>query len=100
MTDEVSYFIAQFRGSEEVFLTGCCYWFAHILTHRFPDGEIVLALAENHFMARIRDRLYDVRGNVTGLYSDTDIIPWADMPAYDGLRYGRIVRDCVLKRRT
>lgn len=100
MADEVLHFIAQFRGSEEVFLSGCCYWFAHILTYRFLDGEIVLALAENHFMARIWDRLYDVRGDVTDLYPDTDIIPWVDMPAYDGLRYGRIVRDCALKRRT
>ena len=28
-------FIDRFKGSEEVFLHGCCYWFAHILNDRF-----------------------------------------------------------------
>ena len=94
--DDVLRFIRRFHGSETVFTSGCCYWFAHILASRFVDGEIVLAVVENHFVFRSGDRLYDVMGDVTSLYRDSVLVAWDEMDGYDGLQKERIMRDCVL----
>lgn len=94
--DKILRFIKRFSGAETIFTSGCCYWFAHILTSRFQDGEIVLAVIENHFLMRLYDRLYDVTGDVTDKYANCVLISWADMDGYDSLQKERIVRDCIL----
>lgn len=94
---EVLGFISNFRGCEEAFTSGCCYWFAYILSGRFPEGQVVLAVQENHFLTRVGGRLYDVTGDVTELYAGSFVLAWSDMAAYDELQYGRLLRDCVYK---
>ena len=96
MADDVLRFIRRFFGSEQTFTSGCCYWFAYILTSRFEDGEIVLAVIENHFLTRIHGRLYDITGDVTEKYESSVLVSWCDMDAYDVLQKERIVRDCIL----
>ena len=93
---EILGFIGRFAGSETVFTSGCCYWFAHILASRFTDAVIVLAVIENHFVTRISGRLYDVTGDVTEKYSDAFLVDWSDMANYDELEQARVLRDCVL----
>lgn len=45
-------FIKHFKGSEDVFLYGCCYWFAFILQERF-GGTMMYEPIENHFVQEI-----------------------------------------------
>ena len=90
---EVEKFIERFRTKEtiEVFTRGCCYWFAYILCGRFPQAELMYDLTENHFMVEIDGRLYDITGDVSGVYTP---IPW---DFYDDIVHKRrIERDCVL----
>ena len=95
--NEVIGFIGNFKGAEETFTSGCCYWFADILQGRF-DGEIMYEAAENHFVCRIGGRLYDVTGDVTGLYGSSEaLVRWEDMAVYDSSLQYRIWWDCVLK---
>ena len=94
--DDVLRFIRRFHGSETAFTSGCCYWFAHILASRFVDGEIVLAVVENHFVFRFGGRLYDVTGDVTSSYWDSALVAWDEMDGYDSLQKERITRDCIL----
>lgn len=49
-------FVKHFKGSEEVFLNGCCYWFARILQDRFHEHGYLVDIfhdpIEGHFLAR------------------------------------------------
>ena len=61
-------------------------------------ARIVLEVVDNHFVAMINDRLYDVTGDVTDDYAGRDtLVAWDHMFEYDAEQYRRIVRDCVLK---
>jgi len=94
----ITEFIQQFRGCEEVFLFGMCYWFAHILTSRF-GGEILYHAVDNHFIARINERLWDARGDVTSIYSREDLVLWDEYEKTDKAHYERIVKYCIQKER-
>ena len=50
---------------ERCFCHGCCYWFAWVLTERFPGAEVVYDALSNHFAAQIGERVYDITGDVT-----------------------------------
>lgn len=94
--NEVLQFISQFDGAQDVFLYGCCYWFAHILHNRF-NGEILYEPVEGHFVTRIANGLYDIRGEVTEQYKECGLIDWDTYAEVDPLHYKHIVRDCVMK---
>lgn len=96
MKNDILNFIRFFSGSEDVFLYGCCYWFAFILSSRF-GGEIWLDVINNHFITKIDDEFYDVSGVVD--MSDRKVIyRYPDqVKEYDELFFSRIVRDCVMK---
>ena len=56
-------FISHFKGAEETFLHGCCYWFAFILQERFHEHGYLVDIYHDpvvgHFVARfIRDPGY------------------------------------------
>ena len=92
-------FIRQFKNAEETFLNGCCYWFAFILQERF-GGTMMYEPVENHFVQEIGGRLYDISGDVTEKYKNSEYLMfWSDMEQYDCLLYKRIVRDCIKKER-
>ena len=105
-------FIKHFKGSEEVFLHGCCYWFAWILKERFDDCGYLVDIyhdpIEGHFVARfIRHddyfepitpdediRFFDVRGDVTDLYNEEQLENMWVMSRAEERRYGRLICDC------
>lgn len=108
MNKTVLKFIDEFTcsGSREqvidCFMNGCCYWFAHILCYRFyafghdhlDPTRIVYAPKENHFGARIKDRVYDITGDVTDKYE------WVLWLTYKDREPGQaqlIEQGCILK---
>ena len=90
-------FIRHFKGAEETFLCGCCYWFAFILQERF-GGTMMYEPVKNHFVQEIGGRFYDASGDVTDTYKNSEYLMfWSDMEQYDPLLYQRLVRDCIRK---
>jgi hypothetical protein len=95
--EKILKFIARFKGSEEVFLHGCCYWFAHILEMRFLYTGMVTIMhdqVEGHFIARIGDRYYDIRGDVTELYRGKPLCDMDELVYEDSSMYQHLMRDC------
>lgn len=110
MQDVLS-FIAHFKGAEDVFLNGCCYWFAHILQDRFHEAGYLVDIfhdpIEGHFVARfIRElssvevdpdaevRFFDIRGDVTDLYKEEDLENVWLMWMNEERRWGKLMCDC------
>ena len=94
MVSQVSGFLKRFHAGsdiDEVFTCGCCYWFATILCMRFQGGRLMYDQIENHFVAEIGGRLYDITGDVTDKYQ---VIAWDELD--DELLRARIVRDCIM----
>lgn len=108
-------FISHFKGAEETFLHGCCYWFAWILKERFNEHgylvEIYHEPIEGHFVAMfIREpdcewfkhvgnhdkeyRFFDIRGDVTDLYNEDDLENVWVLQHTDERRWGRLMCDC------
>lgn len=86
---EVEKFIGHFAGAEDVFLNGCCYWFAYVLLTRF-NGTMMYDQKENHFGSYIGGYVYDITGDVTSKY---DWMTWNSFS--DDSERKRIVRDCI-----
>lgn len=93
-------FIKHFQneGTIDVFMNGCCYWFAHILLSRFlnrhPCPKIMYNDITGHFATKIDGKIYDISGEI----KDTE--HWMEFddyltnePAYSQI----IIRDCILK---
>lgn len=90
-------FIARFHGSEDVFLHGCCYWFAQILYSRFEveyGVDIFYEPVEGHFIAKIQQHFYDVRGDVTEHYRGRPMYDLWAMRRDDRKMYLRLMRQC------
>ena len=90
-------FIARFKGSEMVFLHGCCYWFAHILQERFyaeHSVDIKYEPVEGHFITKIGNRFYDIRGDVTELYRGKPMYDLYEMNHNDNKYFRHLMRDC------
>ena len=83
-------FIRNFKGSEDTFLNGCCYWFAFILCNRFPEAVMMYDPVINHFVTQIDGRLYDITGEVTQEYK---VVRWDTYP--DELEKQRIEKYCI-----
>lgn len=95
--DEIESFIERFRGAEEVFLGGCCFWFAKILEERFPGGRIVYDPVSGHFLYGFDWLLWDIRGDRTAAYNEnTPLVDWAVHGDADPVHHARLVRQCVL----
>ena len=95
--DEIIQFIFKFTGSEEVFLNGCCYWFARILEERFLhhyELYIKYEPVEGHFVTWIHGRFYDVRGDVTEQYRGKPMYDLDELKRDDSKLYHRLMRDC------
>ena len=98
MKNEVLNFISRFTSGtkkaavEECFTTGCCFWFAHILVARFPQGLLAYDQVANHFGCLIDGIVYDVTGDVTDQYKWE---AWATTSMTDPALAQRIERDCI-----
>ena len=55
------------------FTKGYCYYFAIILTHRF-SGHILYDKSEGHFVTKINRYIYDIRGDVTEIYKNKNLL--------------------------
>ena len=77
------------------FTNGYCYWFAFILHTRFPDSEIVYYSAGNHFACKIRNRIFDITGDITNknLFFES----WEEFKKSEPLEAIRIDRYCITK---
>ena len=91
---EIINFISHFKGSEHVFLNGCCYWFAQILHERF-GLSIVYEPIDGHFMAMGIGRfLFDIRGDVTDIYKDSELYSLNWLEHREPVWYEHLMRDC------
>lgn len=93
---DVENFLKRLHSSEyidEVFTSGCCYWFAAVLFGRFiRDGAIIMYdKTKNHFGTKIKGRVYDITGDVTEKY---EWIPWEFIT--DSSLRERVVRDHIM----
>jgi len=109
---EVLDFIKHFNGAEDVFLHGCCYWFAYILRERFHGHGYIVDIyhdpIEGHFVARfienpnpyepitpdVEVRFFDIRGDVTDKYKEDDLENVWIMQMTEERRWGRLMCDC------
>ena len=90
-------FIDHFKGSERTFLHGCCYWFAHILQERFYaeySVDIKYEPVEGHFITKINNRFYDIRGDVTELYRGKPMYDLYELNHDDNKYFRHLMRDC------
>lgn len=76
----------------DCFTRGNCYWFASLLKERFPDGEIVYNIVDNHFGWRRAGMTYDITGAIDG----SGFINWNEYQKIDPLHCSRIIHDCVI----
>lgn len=89
--NEVTNFIKKFHGSEEVFTSGACYWFAKILKLRFVEGGIVYDPVQGHFAYRLNGRVYDVTGEIDSMRYEV----WKSYARQDSLERARIKKYCI-----
>jgi hypothetical protein len=95
--EKITRFIDRFRGCEDVFLKGCCYWFAHILNYRFDrecDADIMYEPVEGHFITRIDNHFYDARGDVTELYRGKPMYDIYELRRENSKLYDKLMREC------
>lgn len=98
MSNKVLKFINDFKKQyplelEDVFCNGYCYWFSDMLCNRF-NGEKYYLPIMNHFITRIGNDFYDIKGKVI---PDEEVYMWKTYNEVDFLEYQRILRDCVFK---
>ena len=96
----VKRFINEFKRFDtgqvtRTFTNGYCYWFAYILHTRFPDSEIVYYSAGNHFACKIKDRIFDITGDITNknLFFES----WEEYQKVEPLDSAEVIKYCVLK---
>ena len=73
--------------------TGNCYWFAKILTCRFPSLRIYYLPIEGHFIAG--DPIFHIYYDWDGLcYPNEEPIDLEELADTDPAWYWRLMRDC------
>ena len=94
MQQEIVEFInRRFKKTNAKWLDGNCYYFALILTQRFPELKIYYEGVDGHFLAGNGFEYYDYTG-VAQPYREP--ILFEDLKKQDPLWYNNIVRDCIL----
>ena len=90
---EILDFIHRRFDKDANWLNGNCYWFAYILSTRFPFLKIYYLPIAGHFVCGDSVNFFDW----TGLVS-LEEIPFllSDIEKQDSLWYDRIVRDCIM----
>lgn len=100
---EMNDFLTRFHLNEkssacvnEVFTSGCCFWFAKILQERFEKygAKIVFCPSISHFACRINDSIYDITGRLSYI-DDEEWYEWDKYKEIDPAHYERLLRDCV-----
>lgn len=80
---------------EDLFLHGCCYWFADILERQF-NGEKYYDPVAGHFISKIENHFYDIRGNIDKEYlgENDDLISWKEYQEIEPLDSSRCIKYC------
>lgn len=89
---EVEDFIKSRFNNDCHWLDGNCYYFALILTHRFPYLKIYYDPIDGHFLAGTPSKYYDWTGQVIPISLP---ILLDEIKVKDPLWYNRLVRDCI-----
>ena len=94
MIEDILYFIKKrFENTNANWNNGNCYWFAKILTERFPELDIYYLPNEGHFIAGDGETFFDYNGLIT---DKKFCINFQRIAEEDPLWYERLIRDCVL----
>lgn len=95
MRNEVVDFINRRFVKDCDWSNGNCYYFALILSHRFPTLRIVYLPVRGHFAVIDNLYLYDYEGAV-GLNEITELIyPLDKLKEDDPKWYAKLFRDCI-----
>lgn len=97
MKEQILDFIRRRWRADCNWVSGNCYWFAHILLGRFPQLELYYYPIDNHFVVGDgTGAYYDWTGVVDqSLYSGAPLL-WSEMDNYDTNVKNRVIRDCIL----
>ena len=97
MKTDVVKFIEHFQnlGTIDTFTNGCCYWFAFILTNRFPNNSCIMYNPiDVHFAASIDGDLFDITGE---LQKTPEWVKWSEYEKVDELETERLYKYCINK---
>ena len=89
---EITEFINRRFKNEDKWMCGNCYWFAKILTLRFPFLKIYYEPIVGHFFAGTPSQYYDWTG-LAEPYSRPILLE--EIEKTDPLLYERLLRDCI-----
>ena len=91
MNNEVIEFISRRWTLDSHFTDGNCYWFALILTIRFPYLQLYYLPIIGHFIAGDGEKFYDFNG----LYTlDESPYPFTQLMNNDPIWGARLLRNC------
>lgn len=90
---EVLRWIGKFKGATATFTEGCCFWFAMLLRERY-GADIWYAATTGHFIGKIGDYFYDVRGVFTP-DADENLFSWDELQKDDEVWASHLKRDCI-----
>lgn len=77
--EKILFFIDNFKKYEKedvllnTFTKGYCYYFCLILNTRF-GGNILYDEKEGHFVTKIGNYIYDIRGDITNFYKNVSLL--------------------------
>ena len=91
--EEVMDFIHRRWNKDCNWMDGNCFWFALILSKRFPYSRIYYMPVKGHFITKIDGMFYDARGVVS---VDEKIQTLASLKKEDSLLVSRLFRDCFM----
>jgi hypothetical protein len=93
MKEEILDFINRRWTKDANWLTGNCYWFAHILTQRFPQLQIYYLPIEGHFVCGDGcGDFYDWTGAIS--LKESPLL-FSKLKTQDPIWYSRLYRDCI-----
>lgn len=92
---DVDNFLKQFHYSSnlgETFSYNCSYWFAAILFGRFirEGANIMYDASTCHFGTKIKDKIYDITGDVTNKYN------WISWDSVSGDDREKIISEFIM----
>lgn len=92
--DNILIFIEKrWQGTHARWFDGNCYWFAKILTIRFPCLKIYYFPIEGHFVAGTGKVFFDADGEYNPF--NKPFYDFEELKTSDKALYARLIRDCV-----
>ena len=94
MEEILEFIYRRWSQTDGNWFNGNCYWFAHILTTRFPELKIYYLPIEGHFVAGKDELYFDAAGQYAT--SGQPFYDFEELESEDPSLYNRLIRDCVL----